>query len=220
MDLAPLPVGLVHGLGRGSGSMTVMAHRLFAERFAVFTVDYPSTEESLTELREDVAGQVRQAVGDARCDLVGHSLGGIIALQLKNGLLRHQVRRVVQLGSPNLGSPLADVARKIPGVADVMGPTLDTLAQRDIELLKLPEDERHLLGAIAGTGGWRTVTQLYGLEGENDGKVSVESALGSDPGNAVVLDSSHSLLPVSGAVGEQVIRFLRDGHFDGAGDAE
>jgi pimeloyl-ACP methyl ester carboxylesterase len=191
-----------------------MAHRLMAQRFAVFTVDYPSTTATLAELREVVAEQVHAAVGDARCDLVGHSLGGIVALQLKSGPLSGQVRRVVQMGSPNLGTPLADVIRRIPGVLEVMGPTLDALAESDIDLLTLPEDQRELLGAIAGTGGWRTVTQFYGLEDENDGKVSVESALGAEPGNSVIIETSHSLLTVSTTVADQVIAFLRAGQFE------
>lgn len=218
MDLEPLPVGLVHGLGRGSPSMMLLAHRLLAARFSVFLVEYPSTTGTLSELRHIVGEQVQEAVGDARCDLVGHSLGGIVSLQLKVGLLSRQVRRVVQMGSPNLGSPLADVARKIPGVAEVFGPTLDALAERDIDLLHLPDDERMLLGAIAGTGGWRTVTQFYGLEDANDGKVSVESALGAGPGNAVLVETSHTMLPVSSVVGAHVKSFLRQGYFDGIGE--
>lgn len=219
MNIEPLPVGLVHGLGRGAGSMSLMAHRLLSARFSVFTVDYPSTTATLEELREIVAEQIHTAVGTAQFDLVGHSLGGIVALQLKAGPLAGQVRRVVQMGSPNLGTPLADVVRKIPGVVEVMGPTLDALAEQDIDLLNLPPDERVMLGAIAGTGGWRAVTQFYGLDSENDGKVSVQSALGADPGNAVIVEASHSLLPVSSVVSDHVITFLREGHFKTVGDA-
>ncbi|MGB0497743.1 MAG: esterase/lipase family protein [Rubricella sp.] len=208
------PVGLVHGLGRGRGSMAVLSQRLQRDGFAVFVVDYPSRDVTLAEAREIVGDQVDRAVGRAgRCDLVGHSLGGVIALQLKAGAMADRVGRVVQMGSPNLGSPLADFARAVPGVKDVMGPVLDTIAESDIGLTHLPEDERPNLGCIAGTGGWRRVTAAYGLEGENDGKVSVESALGVPHGASAIVEASHSMLPLSMDVAAHVTAFLRTGRF-------
>ena len=209
-----LPVGLVHGLGRGSASMSVMSHRLMREGFAVFTCEYPTRTATLAEARERVMAQIDRAVGaSGRCDLVGHSLGGIVALQLKADPLAERVRRVVQLGSPNLGSPLADLARQVPGLSDIIGPLLDPVAEADLGPVALPQGVEHELGCIAGTGGLRTVTAAYGLGEVNDGKVSVESALGVAHGDARMLPVSHSMLPLNGAVTIELAHFLRHGCF-------
>lgn len=195
--------------------MTLLSMRLQRAGFAVFLAEYPSRSATLDEAREVVARQVDRAVGTrGRCALIGHSLGGVIAAQLKAGSHQGRIGRLVQMGSPNLGSPLADVARQVPGVADVFGPVLHTIAEADIDRLPLSEQDRLEIGCIAGTGGWRAVTQAYGLEGENDGKVSVESALGVPHGDDILVDASHSTLTLSAEVAEQAIHFLRHGIFD------
>lgn len=195
--------------------MTLLSLRLQKAGFAVFIAEYPSRTATLDEAREGVAKQIDNAVGlEGRCALVGHSLGGVIAAQLKSGSHKGRIGRLVQMGSPNLGSPLADVARQVPGVADVMGPVLHTIAEADLPQLPLSDLERAEIGCIAGTGGWRMVTAAYGLEGENDGKVSVESAFGVPHGDDLLVDASHSTLTLSSDVADQTIHFLRHGVFD------
>ncbi|MEL6125480.1 MAG: alpha/beta fold hydrolase [Pseudomonadota bacterium] len=208
-------VAVIHGLGRGRGSMRLLAERLRREGFAPVLPDYASTQLSVEEAERDVLSQIRAAVPEGdRLHLVGHSLGGVLALRLKVGALSGRARRVVQLGSPNGGSALASFAKSVPVIGDVMGPATEQIGEADLGPLTLAPDRQKDLGIIAGRAGWLPYTRQFGLDTENDGKVTVESALSVPHGNALVLDVGHMMLPLSSGAARQTIAFLRSGRFD------
>ena len=69
------------------------------------------------------------------------------------------------------------------------------------------------VGAIAGTGHCGWLNALLGLDGPNDGLVTVRSVWGGAGARAAV-PVSHSFLPFSTHVARLVAGFLRDGRFD------
>ena len=104
-----VPVMLVHGfLGDASNLLAIRAHLTArgAPNFATF--DYgPSLEhERLALGLRDAIDGVRAATGAERVDVIGHSLGGLVARRVieQDGGLR--IRRLVSLGAPYFARPL------------------------------------------------------------------------------------------------------------------
>lgn len=202
---------LLHGLGRSPTSMALLARRLEARGWRTARPRYPSTsltlEQALARIAEPVAAI---AAGAERTHLVGHSLGGLLALSLALGEPPTNLGRVVQIGSPNRGAEAAAMAARIPGVPRLLGPVLsqlDRLAPGAAGPLGFE------LGCVAGDLPLIPMARLAGAREPNDGTVTVRSALHPLAGDSVVLRSSHGLLPLDPRVARQVDAFLGTGRF-------
>ena len=198
-------VVLVHGLGRGTASMWPLAWRLRRAGFAVERVGYPGTRLTVAEAVAHVRAALERIAAGRRLDLVGHSLGGLIAVRLLREPGALWIGRVVQLGSPNLGSAMADRLGTLWLVRRACGPAVEELRARTGRTAPDPR-----IAAIAGTGGfWRGP-----LAGPHDGTVAVRSAW-SGAGHRAHVRVLHALLPASARVARLVAAFLRDGRFPG-----
>ena len=189
--------------------MWPLAFRLRRAGFAVRRVGYPSTRAgiggSVAHVRATLAATTERLGADWRLDLVGHSLGGLIAVRLLREPGDLIIGRVVQLGSPNLGSVMADRLGGFRLVRRVCGPAVEDLRAHD---LRAPVEPR--IAAIAGTGGfWRGP-----LLRPHDGTVSVRSAW-AGAAHRTHVPVLHALLPAPARVAALVGRFLRDGRFAG-----
>jgi len=195
---------VLHGLGRTSVSMRFLYLRLKTARFDADLMDYPSRAATISELTDMLFEQLPE---EGKLNFVGHSLGGILAKNLMKRLPPERRGRIVQLGAPNFGSEMADKAEIL---GPLMGPVLSELGPKDA-----PEDKGLDIGAIAGTAAIPALTLITGIEGENDGKVSVESAWGhAPPEKRIKLNSAHSTMMLSGEVIAATIEFLLTGKFD------
>ncbi|WP_316015799.1 esterase/lipase family protein [Roseobacter sp. HKCCA0434] len=204
-------VGLIHGLGRGPGSMLLMANRLQAAGFTCFTLNYRSRHVVPGEAMADLDAQIARAA-PAGCHLVGHSLGGVLSLRLKLADPA-RIHRVVQLGSPNLGSPMAAFLSDVKMVANLMGPALHRIAAADMGLSELPREVARDLGIIAGSAPVDRLSALWGIEEPSDGMVPLSSALGVDHADALITNTIHGMLPLSLEAARQVGAFLERGAF-------
>ncbi len=197
-------VVLLHGLGRSPASMLPMALRLGRAGFTVQRLGYPSTrmrvEPAIAYVREKLQGVLQSK---APVDLVGHSLGGLIAAAILRDPGSLEIGRVVQLGAPNLGSPLAARLGHTWPLRRICGPALGDLASHDHHI---PPSDR--IGAIAGTAGLPEAS----LSGPNDGAVTVRSAW-CGAGHQAAIPVLHTWLPASGRVCDLVAAFLRFGRF-------
>ena len=120
--------------------MQRMAFRLRKAGFEVRVLNYPSTSGSLKNLTDRVALKLPD-IGIV--DMVGHSLGGLIAKRLMRQLPPERRGRIVQLGSPNFGSEAAEQTRFL---APILGDVL-----MDLEPNRGDDDQDLEIGAIAGT---------------------------------------------------------------------
>lgn len=167
-------------------------------------LDYPSRSASIAELTDLLFEQLPD---EGQLSFVGHSLGGILAKRLMRRIPSERRGRIVQLGSPNFGTEIAVRAELL---GPIMGPALAELTPQETS-----EDEDLCIGAIAGTAALPALSLLTGIEGENDGKVSVESAWGhAKPGKRLKLPVAHSTLMLSSDVVRATIEFLETGKFD------
>jgi pimeloyl-ACP methyl ester carboxylesterase len=125
LETIPVPVVLLGGLGNelGSGGMDAFALALDLAAGGAYVRDgdaptlivheYPSLEGSLSELAKDLNKTVRSALRGtsfARVDVVGYSMGGLVARRWLADKGAGKVRRMVFLATPNEGAPLAQVA--------------------------------------------------------------------------------------------------------------
>lgn len=209
MSTAPRVI-FIHGLWMHGRESHWFRQRLQKQHgFDPTLFSYRSRLESL----ESVLEALNRCIEELRSDcvhLVGHSLGGLLALRLFDRFPNQPQGRVVLLGSPVQGSA---AARRLGGVQAGQR-LLGEIANQ--ELVKNHEPSWQLprdLGVIAGTrpvGLGRVITRF---QEPNDGTVSVRETEISGTTDRIQLPVSHFGMLLSARVVEQTARFLRDGHF-------
>ena len=121
----PTPVVLVHGLFGSPANFWRLRSHLFRRgiaRFASFAyppqIDYQGLAPKLGDFLEDLCRRTRAAA----VDVVGHSLGGLVARYLIEHGDGRRIRRLVTLGSPWYGRrfPMRELA--LFGAADWLVP--------------------------------------------------------------------------------------------------
>lgn len=202
----PAPVLILHGLWMRAPAMQPLRRRLRAEGFAPATFDYASRSvdpaESCRRLAERIA-----AFDTAPVHLVGHSLGGLLALET---LTRHAglpVGRIVCLGSPLRGASAASGLSRFRASRWFLGHSAELLRRG----ASVPDDAP--IGVIAGTrplGFGRLFTRF---EGEHDGTVALSETRIDGLADHIAIPTTHSGLIFSPQAAALTARFLRDGQF-------
>lgn len=201
MVTVPLVV-LIHGLGRTSASMWLLAQQISGKGFQVIKLGYKSTSQGI----EASIMEVRYRLASLKAGpliLVGHSMGGFIAAHILRDPKGLQIERVLQIGSPNLGSPLADRLGGVWPFRHLCGPALAELPSFATRKPSLPS-----IGSIGGTMGLPWI----GLPTPHDGAVTLRSAW-AGAGHHAAVSNLHTLLPLSPKVSRLAIRFITHGNF-------
>ena len=197
---------LLHGVWMRAITLIPLARSLAARGFVTHRFDYSSLFGGPGPSIDRLA-QRMQTLGPGPVHLVGHSLGGLIALETLASYHGMPPGRVVCLGSPLAGSCCAR------GLAHRrLGPMLG----RSARLLKsglheLPRGRE--IGVVAGSSAVGLGRLFTDFDGLNDGTVAVwETRL---PGLADhrVLPVSHTGLVFSRPVAELTAEFLANGRF-------
>jgi len=110
------PVVFVHGLGGNRGTWSAL--RLFLRMLGhkrMYALGYEDgTIEELAGRLVDFVESVKQATGAQQVDMVGHSMGGLIARYAIQRLgLDKSVRALITLATPHQGSYAAEYANTI-----------------------------------------------------------------------------------------------------------
>src|SRR5262245_54397713 len=122
---APDCVVLLHGLGRGPGSMRKLENRLGEAGYFTWNEGYPSRSAPIEALAERYVGAAItdcRAHGATRIHFVTHSLGGILVRQYLHAHTVPEVGRIVMLSPPNGGSEIAEHLRGYALYRWFMGP--------------------------------------------------------------------------------------------------
>jgi pimeloyl-ACP methyl ester carboxylesterase len=208
--MTPVPrIVTVHGLWNGGPEAWVLRHRLAAlTGRPVVQFRYPSVTGSFAENAAALATELEQ--GEGHADVVGHSLGGLLALEGARRVRPGTVARVVLLGAPMRGSATArrlvslgrHAHRIVGGSADALTEGVD---------LSIPAGVA--VGMIAGSGG-RGVGRLLGaMRGVHDGTVELGETRFEGLADHLVLPVSHSGMLFSAAVARATADFLLEGRF-------
>jgi len=207
-------VVLLPGLWMPAWIMIPLQRRLARDGFSTARFGYASMRADLTANAERLARFV-EAAGCERIHLVGHSLGGIVALHATAVHALRAVHRVVMLGSPYCDSHAArelarsDIGRRmlgrtVPEWLDATRPTIPASVE---------------VGVIAGTvefGLGRLVVR--GLPRPHDGVVSVAETMVGGMKASTQVPVSHSQMVVSQTVARLVSCFLLQGDFESRAD--
>lgn len=200
------PVILLHGLWLRGFTLKPLAWRLAAAGFAPETFDYPSVRGGPEPAVARLVARIRAHGGPVA--LVGHSLGGSIALQALRREPGLPVRRVVCLGSPLAGSAAAAGLSRRPAFARLLGRSRGLLASGIG-----PWDGAVPVGVVAGAMPVGLGRMFGGFEGPHDGTVAVAETRVPGLAGHCVVRASHSGLLFSSRAAAQVAAFLRDGSF-------
>lgn len=198
---------LVHGLWNAGWWLAPLARRLRRQGFQVENFSYPSIVGGPEPAIEALVTRLRR--GPTR-HLVGHSLGGMIALEAVRRTPDLPVARLACMGSPLRGSRVAQALASRPRLAWALGSSR-ALLQSGCE----PWEGRVQVGMVAGDVA-RGVGRLLGVtDARSDGTVSLaETRLPGLTAHCSV-HASHTGLVFSAEAARQVAAFLRTGTFLG-----
>jgi pimeloyl-ACP methyl ester carboxylesterase len=199
---------VLHGIWMRAGITTRLATRLQSAGFRVSRFDYASINAPFAEhharldrLVNDIAGPVH---------LVGHSLGGVLALDYlqRRPTAAARVQRALCLGSPLNGSRLARRLQQI---------RLDTFglgfARRALIDGLPPWSGPQQVGVIAGEVSFGLSLLLGPLPRPNDGTVAVAETRLGGISDHITVAASHTALLFSSRAAALTAQFLEHGHF-------
>lgn len=206
-------VVVVHGLGRTSASMAVLATRLERAGFDVIRFGYPSRSEPMEVLVDLLGDAMTACCADAAqtTHFVTHSMGGVLVRSYLAQQSEPHRGRVVMLSPPSRGSEIVDAFADSPMLRALLGPAGSTLGTDPSALVHRLRPIRFRLGIITGDRSLNPITSWI-IPGPDDGKVAVDRAR-LDGASFLVLPATHTFIMNRGDVAEEIAHFLRHGRF-------
>jgi pimeloyl-ACP methyl ester carboxylesterase len=196
---------LLHGLWMRGFAMTLLRHRLQEDGYAVESFDYMSVVAPLDDTLRRLRGRLRAS--PAKVHLVGHSLGGLLALLACADDENLPPGRIVCLGSPLRGSAAAQGLTEHGG-AWLLGHSR-ALLERGMEGWTGARE----VGMIAGRMPLGLGAVLGHFDGEHDGTVAVAETRIPGLADHCVVEASHTGLLFSADAAAAAVHFLHHGRF-------
>lgn len=174
---------------------------------------YPSVAATLDENADRLHAYLEQE-GLLDTHLVGHSLGGVVALRLLSRYPAAANGRVVCLGSPLSGSRAAAFLDGRKWGRTIIGRSLpQVVSDQPARDWARAVAKRREIGIIAGTtpvGFGRILTRF---DGPNDGTVAVSETMLDGARDHLCMPVNHTGMVLSKAVALQTAAFLNHGAF-------
>ncbi len=206
-------VVLLHAAVVGPWSLALFAHRLGRLGFTVHTPGYPNRRLDIpgcaehllplwTRLAEEAPGPVH---------LAGHSMGGLVARRLVRLHQPPNLGRLVTMGTPHLGSPLADRGQRRTFYRRLFGPAgADLTTDHPLDWLA-PWPPPCDIGLIAGSLPIGPGT--FRLPWLSDGTVTRASAQPPGGDDYALVPATHTTIPYLWKTARLTADFFRTGRF-------
>lgn len=209
---------LLHGLARTASSMEDMEIALKENGYTVVNVDYPSREHKIEDLAttvipESIASCNTHTPG--KIHFVTHSLGGILVRYYLAHNTMDNLGRIVMLSPPNQGSEAVDALKDFPGFYLINGPAGEQLGTDDASIPNNLPPVDYDVGIITGDETINYILSML-IPGDDDGKVSIESAKVPGMLDFLIVHHSHPFIMEADDVITQTLTFIRSGKFDHA----
>ena len=202
---------LGHGLWVTSVVMRPLARRVERCGFQAGLCNYHSLSQTIQSAADAVIQCVRQQAGK-RVHLVGHSLGGLLILQALQDEPALSDGRGGVVGCRGKGGVVASRGYRREGSRWLVGRG----AEGRLAWGGAGWHGSQQLGVIAGKRPVGVGRALGGLEGPNDGTVTVAETRLQGCTESLLVNTTHTGLVCRGDVTQAVCRFLQAGRF-GAG---
>jgi pimeloyl-ACP methyl ester carboxylesterase len=198
---------LLHGVWMRGLTLFPLARRLRAAGYAVEVFEYASVFGNAANTCERLRARMRETRAD-RVHLVGHSLGGIVALEATRNARDLPRGHVVCLGPPLRGSAVARLLSHVPGGRWILGSSHEALVAGVDRW-----DGSRPVGVVAGEMPFGIGVALGALTVPHDGTVAVEETRLGGLADHCTVHATHTGLLFSSAVADLAIGFLRHGRF-------
>ena len=204
----------IHGIWSHSLAMTLIKRRLEKEYgMNVLLFNYRSVRGTLDENAVALRDFINANELDAT-HILGHSLGGVIALRMLANNSDAVPGRVVCIGSPLTGSRAAAFLNTQDWGEAILGRSLPAgvVDEAANEWASHVCDERDV-GVIAGTLGLGVGRLVTRFDGDNDGSVAVSETQLDGAKDHICMPVSHKTMLVSADVVDQIAAFFKRGEF-------
>ena len=207
-------VVVLHGIYVSALYMNSIAQDLAANGYEVINISYPSTTHTIEDLAKFVDKEIHKYVTDdsRTVNFVGYSLGGIVLRAVLKHHKPYKMGRVVQIGSPNKGSEVADRLENKKFFGWLLGPVLQQLGTKKDAIEQICDPVDYELGVIASKKSRNHIFDSY-FSSEHDGLVSLTSALGEGAKESYIMDATHEFMPFNREVINQTTAFIKTGSF-------
>ncbi len=199
---------LVHGLWNRGWAMALMARRLRGHGHKVAVFSYPTRNDSLDGHADDLQAFILN-MKLAELHLVGHSMGGLVILNMLSRYADLPAGRIVLMGTPVGGSRVVKRIEKVPGMKSLFGKVRADLRQG----FQYTPGNREL-GIIRGTRSLGLGRITGGHTGPNDGSVALSETQLEGLRDSVDIPVAHSEMLISTEVVNQAEQFILHGHFN------
>lgn len=206
---------LVHGLWTPAAVFALHGHWLQGRGYRVLRFGYPSVRGTLSQnalrLKGFISAQVPPTIA-SDLHLVGHSLGGLVILEMLRQEPDPRLRRVVLLGTPCVGSHCARRLARIAGMPALLGRSIIEWLSRASAgtAAAAPGFE---VGMLAGTRSVGLGRVVPGLPRPNDGVVALAETRLPGATDFIALPVAHSEMLASRRCATQIAAFLETGRF-------
>lgn len=207
-DLMTEHVILLHGLWMRGFALGLLHRRLMEAGFRVHRFDYLSVAATQEHILARLHARI-QNYAPGPVHLVGHSLGGLLALRVCLEAKDLPSGRIVCLGSPLKGSAAARAFARLGRGGELLLGHHRALLERGLEAWQGPRE----VGVIAGCMPIGLGAMLGPISGEHDGTVAVKETQVPGLSAHCVVETSHMGLLFSAEVARLTATFLRQGHF-------
>ena len=204
-------VVLVHGFFRRGRNMRFLAQKLEQKGYLTFAPTLPATFRNVHECSEVLSQMIEKNIRNGGVvHFVGHSMGGLVVRDYLSRNVVNGLGRVILIGTPNGGSPYANLLLGLPFSGKILE-GLPDLAEPGPDIAPPCNSPAPEIGIIIGTKP--DIVRNILLPGENDGLVTTKSVRCVAASDEISIPCPHEWLHWRDDTAEYVASFLETGKF-------